>query len=127
MVFYTGWSHQTGGLSHRVVPPDRWSFTQGGPTRQVVFNTCLTIFVGPEMELTCHDGTVRDLVFMQDTSNRSSLLISGGAGDCKIYVTDCETGTPIRIMQGHTGKHYSVSGLCVALRQIIHPFSSVSV
>ena len=55
------------------------------------------------MELTFHDGTVRDLVFMQDTSNRSSLLISGGAGDCKIYVTDCETGTPIRVMSGHSG------------------------
>ncbi|OPL20935.1 hypothetical protein AM593_07499, partial [Mytilus galloprovincialis] len=39
----------------------------------------------PEMELTCHDGTIRDLVFMQDTINRSSLLVSGGAGDCKIY------------------------------------------
>ncbi len=55
------------------------------------------------MELNFHDGTVRDLVFMQDTSNRSSLLISGGAGDCKIYVTDCETGTPVRIMAGHSG------------------------
>lgn len=56
------------------------------------------------MELTFHDGTVRDLVFMQDSSNRSSLLISGGAGDCKIYVTDCETGTPIRVMSGHSGE-----------------------
>ena len=55
------------------------------------------------MELTFHDGTIRDLVFMQDTSNRSSLLISGGAGDCKVYVTDCETGRPVRTMQGHTG------------------------
>ena len=57
-----------------------------------------------EMELTFHDGTVRDLIFMQDTSNRSSLLISGGAGDCKIYVTDCETGQPIRMMAGHSGE-----------------------
>ncbi len=60
-------------------------------------------FSGSDMELTFHDGTVRDLVFMQDTSNRSSLLISGGAGDCKIYVTDCETGVPIRVMAGHSG------------------------
>lgn len=64
--------------------------------------------VGPDMELTFHDGTVRDLVFMQDSSNRSSLLISGGAGDCKIYVTDCETGTPIRVMSGHSGHIYSL-------------------
>ena len=56
------------------------------------------------MDLSFHTGTVRDLVFMQDTSNQSSLLISAGAGDCKIYVTDCETGTPIRVLTGHTGK-----------------------
>ena len=55
------------------------------------------------MDLTFHDGTVRDLIFMQDTGNQSSILISGGAGDCKIYVTDCETGTPIRAMSGHAG------------------------
>ncbi|XP_074655011.1 WD repeat-containing protein 47-like isoform X2 [Tubulanus polymorphus] len=64
--------------------------------------------VGPEVELNHHDGTVRDMVFMQDTSNRSSLLISGGAGDCKIYITDCETGTPIRVLSGHSGHIYSL-------------------
>ncbi|XP_062567713.1 WD repeat-containing protein 47-like isoform X3 [Saccostrea cucullata] len=63
---------------------------------------------GPEMELSFHDGTVRDIVFMQDTINRSSLLISGGAGDCKIYVTDCETGMPVRAMAGHSGHVYSL-------------------
>lgn len=56
------------------------------------------------MELGFHDGTVRDLVFMQDVTNRSSILISGGAGDCKIYVSDCESGAPIRAMAGHTGR-----------------------
>ena len=56
------------------------------------------------MELSFHDGTVRDLVFMQDISNRASLLISGGAGDSKIYVTDCESAMPIRAMAGHSGK-----------------------
>lgn len=63
---------------------------------------------GAEMELTCHDGTIRDMVFMQDTINRSSLLVSGGAGDCKIYVTDCETGMPVRAMMGHSGHVYSL-------------------
>lgn len=58
------------------------------------------------MELSFHDGTVRDMVFMQDTINRSSLLISGGAGDCKIYVTDCETGMPVRAMAGHSGMNF---------------------
>lgn len=55
------------------------------------------------MELTMHDGTVRDVCFMEDLSNRSSLLISGGAGDCKIYVTDCETATPFQALTGHSG------------------------
>lgn len=50
-----------------------------------------------------HDGTVRDICFIEDSSNKSSLLISGGAGDCKIYVTDCVTGTPFQALSGHTG------------------------
>ncbi|WAR31709.1 WDR47-like protein [Mya arenaria] len=61
-----------------------------------------------DMELTFHDGTVRDLVFMQDISNRASLLISGGSGDSKIYVTDCETAMPVRAMAGHSGVVYSL-------------------
>lgn len=44
-----------------------------------------------------HDGTIRDLCFIEDTSNQSSLLISAGAGDCKIYVTDCATGNPFQV------------------------------
>lgn len=58
---------------------------------------------GQEIELTMHDGTVRDLCFLEDTTNKSSLLISGGAGDCKIYVTDCATGTPFQALSGHSG------------------------
>ena len=60
--------------------------------------------LGSEVDLTMHDGTVRDLCFIEDMSNKSSLLISGGAGDCKIYVTDCATGTPFQALSGHTGK-----------------------
>jgi hypothetical protein len=56
----------------------------------------------------CHDGTVRDLIFMQDVTTRTSLLVSGGAGDCKICITDCETGTLLRSMAGHTGNSISV-------------------
>lgn len=51
-----------------------------------------------------HDGTVRDLCFLEDSSNKSSLLISGGAGDCKIYITDCATSTPYQALSGH-GSH----------------------
>ncbi|XP_067661690.1 WD repeat-containing protein 47-like isoform X7 [Haliotis asinina] len=72
------------------------------------FNTDVAKPDGAELELSFHDGTIRDLVFMQDTTNRSSLLISGGAGDCKIYASDCETGTPIRAMTGHTGHVYAL-------------------
>lgn len=64
----------------------------------------ILVTIGPGMELSFHDGTVRDVVFMQDMSNRTSLLISGGAGDCKIYASDCETGTPIRALTGHAGE-----------------------
>lgn len=51
-----------------------------------------------------HDGTVRDVCFLEDTSNKTSLLISGGAGDCKIYVTDCATGQPYQALSGHNGE-----------------------
>lgn len=58
---------------------------------------------GREIELSMHDGTIRDLCFLEDTSNKTSLLISGGAGDCKIYVTDCSTATPFQALSGHGG------------------------
>jgi len=61
-----------------------------------------------EVELSMHDGTVRDICFIEEVSNKSSLLVSGGAGDCKIYVTDCQTATPFQAMSGHTGKQVSV-------------------
>lgn len=64
-------------------------------------NTCAVH--GQEVELNMHDGTVRDLCFIEDSGNKSSLLISGGAGDCKIYVTDIATGTAFQALSGHTG------------------------
>ncbi|XP_018565337.1 WD repeat-containing protein 47 isoform X3 [Anoplophora glabripennis] len=67
------------------------------------FNSDTSNLEGEEIELTMHDGTIRDLCFLEDTTNKSSLLISGGAGDCKIYVTDCATGTPFQALSGHTG------------------------
>ncbi|XP_050549137.1 WD repeat-containing protein 47 isoform X3 [Daktulosphaira vitifoliae] len=67
------------------------------------FNAETSNLEGQEIELTMHDGTVRDVCFIEDTINRSSLLISGGAGDCKIYVTDCETGQPYQSLSGHSG------------------------
>lgn len=57
-----------------------------------------------ETELTMHDGTVRDICFIEEVSNKSSLLVTAGAGDCKIYVTDLSTSTPFQALSGHTGK-----------------------
>jgi hypothetical protein len=56
--------------------------------------------IDTEVELTHHNGTVRDLIFMQD----DSVLLSGGAGDCKIYVTDVKKQAPIKSYGGHQGK-----------------------
>ncbi|KAE8746601.1 hypothetical protein FOCC_FOCC006715 [Frankliniella occidentalis] len=67
------------------------------------FNADTSNLEGQEIELSMHDGTVRDVCFLEDTSNKSSLLISGGAGDCKIYVTDCATGQPYQALSGHSG------------------------
>nr|XP_018911983.1 PREDICTED: WD repeat-containing protein 47 isoform X1 [Bemisia tabaci]XP_018911984.1 PREDICTED: WD repeat-containing protein 47 isoform X1 [Bemisia tabaci]XP_018911985.1 PREDICTED: WD repeat-containing protein 47 isoform X1 [Bemisia tabaci] len=67
------------------------------------FNAETSNLEGQEIELAMHDGTVRDLCFLEDTSNKSSLLISGGAGDCKIYVTDCATGQAYQALSGHSG------------------------
>lgn len=70
------------------------------------FNSQNCEIEGGEAELTMHDGTVRDMCFMDDLSNHSSLLISGGAGDCKIYITDCDTATPFQALSGHSGSLY---------------------
>ncbi|XP_054156723.1 WD repeat-containing protein 47-like isoform X3 [Oppia nitens] len=70
------------------------------------FDPSTNELVGGEAELTMHDGTVRDMCFMEDMTNHSSLLISGGAGDCKIYITDCETMTPFQALTGHSGMKF---------------------
>lgn len=61
--------------------------------------------LGAETELNnIHDGTVRDLIFMEDKTNRSTILVSGGAGNCRIHLTDCATGQPLSSYKGHTGE-----------------------
>ncbi|KFD65950.1 hypothetical protein M514_03888 [Trichuris suis] len=62
-----------------------------------------TCKIGVEQELNIHNGTVRDVVFMEDTSNHTSLLLSAGSGNCHIVLTDCATGMVVRQLQGHTG------------------------
>lgn len=80
------------------------------------------------MEFGFHDGTIRDVVFLEDSVNRylvlqlmnirlssgvhvsdeflfrTSLLVSGGAGNCHLHVTDCHTGQMVQSMRGHNGR-----------------------
>lgn len=80
------------------------------------FNADTSNLEGEEVELTMHDGTIRDICFLEDSINKSSLLISGGAGDCKIYVTDCATGTPFQVgYKKITGRLYKITIMNSAL------------
>lgn len=54
-----------------------------------------------------HDGTVRDLCFLNDSCS-GKVLVSGGAGDCKLYVSDCGVLTPLQAYGGHSGHIFSV-------------------
>jgi WD40 repeat protein len=82
------------------------------------FNAETSNLEGQEIELAMHDGTVRDVCFIEDTTNRSSLLISGGAGDCKIYVTDCETGQPYQALSGHSGSYIKIWEITIISQKI---------
>ncbi|KAK6050110.1 hypothetical protein COOONC_12385, partial [Cooperia oncophora] len=63
--------------------------------------------IGAEMEFSTHDGTIRDVIFLEDTVSRTSLLISGGAGNCHLHVTDCHSGQMVQSLRGHNGLLYS--------------------
>lgn len=52
-----------------------------------------------------HDGTIRDLAFMEGPEIGGAILISAGAGDCNIYTTDCQRGLGLHALTGHTGIH----------------------
>ncbi|KAJ1361789.1 hypothetical protein KIN20_021131 [Parelaphostrongylus tenuis] len=58
--------------------------------------------IGAEMEFGYHDGTIRDVVFLEDGVNRTALLVSGGAGNCHLNITDCNTGQLLQSMRGHS-------------------------
>lgn len=58
---------------------------------------------GPDLEFSMHDGTIRDLAFMEGPESGGSILISAGAGDCNIYTTDCLRGQGLHALSGHTG------------------------
>ncbi|XP_071948353.1 WD repeat-containing protein 47-like isoform X2 [Antedon mediterranea] len=64
---------------------------------------------GPDTELSMHDGTIRDLTF-QPNSPHGTVLLSGGAGNCSIYVTECNKGRSLHSLSGHTGHVLSLFG-----------------
>ena len=67
-------------------------------------NSSTASLEGSENDLSMHDGTVRDCCFVEEGGGGGGpLLLSAGAGDCKVYVTDCNTVTPFQAMTGHTG------------------------
>ena len=53
------------------------------------YDTITSSLASNESEITVHDGTVRDCMFLDDSG--ATLLASGGAGDCRIHLTDCAT------------------------------------
>ncbi|XP_063056160.1 WD repeat-containing protein 47b [Engraulis encrasicolus] len=58
---------------------------------------------GPDLEFSMHDGTIRDVTFMEGPESGGAILISAGAGDCNIYTTDCQRGQGLHALSGHTG------------------------
>lgn len=76
---------------------------------------CLTLFLffliilGPDLEFSMHDGTIRDLAFMEGPESGGAILISAGAGDCNIYTTDCQRGQGLHALSGHTGMYVVAS------------------
>lgn len=59
-----------------------------------------------------HDGTIRDLAFMEGPESGGAILISAGAGDCNIYTTDCQRGQGLHALSGHTGMYVVASCSC---------------
>ncbi|XP_031431349.1 WD repeat-containing protein 47b isoform X2 [Clupea harengus] len=72
---------------------------------------------GPDLEFSMHDGTIRDLTFMEGPESGGAILVSAGAGDCNIYTTDCQRGQGLHALSGHTGhilSLYSWGGWLIA-------------
>lgn len=63
---------------------------------------------GGEFKLTMHSGTVRDLCFLHDTEQDTSLLVTAGAGEHEIFITDCKAMKPTMMLRGHEDSIMSV-------------------
>lgn len=82
------------------------------PTYYFIEKSLCPPLSGPDLEFSMHDGTIRDLAFMEGPESGGSILISAGAGDCNIYTTDCQRGQGLHALSGHTGTHTNKSLGC---------------
>lgn len=69
------------------------------------FNPDTCVQEGGESDIFIHNGTVRELAFVPD---KTEILVSGGAGDGAVQITDCTTCQTIGTLRGHSGNVMSV-------------------
>lgn len=72
----------------------------------IQYNSDKHIPEGKEFHLSIHSGTVRDVSFMHGVN--SNLVISAGAGDNEINVTDCNSMKVSQVLRGHEAAIMSV-------------------
>uniref|UniRef100_A0A8C2E077 WD repeat domain 47b n=1 Tax=Cyprinus carpio TaxID=7962 RepID=A0A8C2E077_CYPCA len=77
------------------------------------FNADTCNATGPDLEFSMHDGTIRDLAFMEGPESGGAILISAGAGDCNIYTTDCQRGQGLHALR-HILSLYTWGGWMIA-------------
>ena len=91
----------------QVSAPHRSTASQAIAAVSVVICVGVSLCVpGPDLEFSMHDGTIRDLAFMEGPESGGAILISAGAGDCNIYTTDCQRGQGLHALSGHTGTRF---------------------
>jgi len=66
--------------------------------------------LGPQYELTHHDGMVRDVTFLKQYGS-GSVLASGGSTDFVVYTYACEVDTVVHQLTGHSGKYFASTGI----------------
>ena len=116
LVLFKRTKHHKGSIYCIAWSPDGSLIATGSNDKMVKlmhYNNDENQLSGREIELTMHDGTVRDVCFLEDSSINKNVIISGGAGNCIVYATDCQCATPFSAYSGHTSQIlslYSMTG-----------------